>query len=226
MRYFALEKEPIAERQQELVEASEVYVNKRDEAPRCPLCGKYIGLMFWRPPFRIELEVWGDQWADIIELANDRLVSTRFVEAWGRSRLIGLSGFESIEVDNVQYRRRKLGPPPAYHRGVVCRSRTAIDQHASGFEWNAPPTCSECRTPDLLRRWRRIVFEPGSWGGEDIFFARGLHGSVFVTERFRDFCEAYRMKNTRFVPIEQYEHDFYARRRVDGSIIREGDPDY
>src|SRR5687768_16800236 len=47
-------------------------------------------------------------------------------------------------------------------------------------------------------RLRRVVLQPHSWSGEDIFFARGLPGTVFVSERFKSLCEDGRYSNCWF----------------------------
>ena len=45
--------------------------------------------------------------------------------------------------------------------------------------------------------------------GEDIFIARGLPGTIVVSERFKEWCEANEVRNAVFVPAEEYAHDFY-----------------
>ena len=51
----------------------------RGPAPRCPTCGGYTGMLAWLPPFRVELETWGNTVGDLA-LGNgaDILVSERF----------------------------------------------------------------------------------------------------------------------------------------------------
>jgi hypothetical protein len=61
----------------------------------------------------------------------------------------------------------------------------------------------------LLRRWQRVILEPGSWTGEDIFHARGLPATYITSERFKEVCERYRIANAVLIPAEEYGYDFY-----------------
>jgi hypothetical protein len=178
------------------------------DAPRCPKCGEFVGLLTWLPPFRVELELWGTEFGDFVfGIGNDFLVSQKFKELYRREGLTGLSGLEPVEVVRIKSRRRKRPDPPPYFRAVVTRSRTAIDLKASEFEWLEPPTCLECRVANIVR-WKRLVIEEGTWTGEDIFAARGLADTI-VSERFKEVCESDAIKNAIFIPAESYAHDFY-----------------
>ncbi|MBI4719476.1 MAG: hypothetical protein HY763_16900 [Planctomycetes bacterium] len=59
-----------------------------------------------------------------------------------------------------------------------------------------------------MRRWKRIVLEPETWSGEDIFIARGC-SAIITSERFRDFVERHKLLNIVLVPAEEYDYDFY-----------------
>ncbi|HEX3659491.1 MAG TPA: hypothetical protein VHV55_27130 [Pirellulales bacterium] len=179
------------------------------DAPRCENCGRYVGMRKWLPPYRVELEAWGNEFADIVSTGTDLLVSLPFKQAWGQSSLVGLSGFEAVEVVKITCHRKPIKDQPAYFRAAVHRSRTKINLAASEFEWQTPPTCPVCCLGDVVERWKRIVIDESTWSGEDVFIARGLPGTIIASERFREFCERNHMKNVAFVPAEDYGHDYY-----------------
>jgi hypothetical protein len=188
---------------------SEAEGSKQGNAPKCSKCGAYIGSLSWLPPFQVELELIGEQFGDFVFGAGDDfLVSESFVELYRRENLTGLAGLESVQVIKIKSRRRKRPDPPAYHRAVVSRGRTAIDLAASGFEWLEPPTCMECHSA-IIVRWQRIVIEDATWSGDDIFIPRGLPGAFIVSERFKHVCESNNVKNAIFLPAESYGRDFY-----------------
>jgi hypothetical protein len=35
------------------------------EAPRCPTCGRFVGMLKWQPPYRVEMDTWGDHFGDL-----------------------------------------------------------------------------------------------------------------------------------------------------------------
>ena len=209
MQFFVLKEEPIADVQKASIDVLKADGSRYGDAPRCETCDQYIGMRLWLPPYRVELETWGHEFADLAITGTDMLVSLRFRQAWERSRLVGLSGFDDVEVVTLKRHRKVIGDPPAYFRAVVSRSRTAIDLAASEFEWDKAPTCPTCRLGDNVKRWKRVIVEQDTWTGEDIFIARGLAGTIIVSERFKEFCERKNVKNAALLPAETYGHDFY-----------------
>jgi hypothetical protein len=157
------------------------------------------------------LELWGSAFGDLVfGTAYKLLVSDRFKTLFAESGLRGLEGFGPVEITRVIRRSKKApkGTPPGYYCVSAVRSRAVIDQPASGFEWREPPTCRECYKGHDIKRWKRIIFEPGTWSGEDVFEARGLSG-YFTSERFKEFCDEHDIKNAALIPAEEYGHDFY-----------------
>jgi hypothetical protein len=181
------------------------------EALRCPACGGFVSMLRWLAPHEAELETWGKSFGDLVYKGYDEiLVSERFKSLYERSGLSGLSTFDPVKIVKVIRRRKLIGDPPRYHRADIARSRAAIDQKSSGFVWEEPPTCPECRSGNGIKRWSRVVIEENTWSGEDVFQPRGL-AVILVTERFKEFCELNNIKNAYFVPAEEYGHDFYPR---------------
>jgi len=178
------------------------------DAPRCEVCGSFIGMLRWEPLLRAEIETWGTKLGDLAFGPGDSfLVSERFKALWERERLVGLHGFEPIEVVKVRHRGKRIKDgPPQYVRVFVSRSAVALDQERSGIQWTTPPTCSACREGRGLKGWERIVLEAEPL--EDLFEARGLPGQVLASERFKRFCEEHAITNCPLVPAERASHWF------------------
>lgn len=181
-------------------------------APTCPECGAFVGPLTWLPPFEVELESWSSQFGDIVfGLGQNLLVSQRFKLIWHEHGLTGLSGFEPVTVKRVVRRRGGRADAPLYYRAIVAYAGTSFDEEASGFEPRRDPhdnCCRVCRAPGFVKRWRRIVIREGTFSGEDVGIPRDL-GVNLVTDRFKKLCDEFGIKNTEFIPIEQYAHDYY-----------------
>lgn len=194
---------------------------KRGDASRCPKCGAFVGLKPRLPPIRIELETWGRRFGDLaFSTNNDVLVCERFRDAWLSSGLTGLSGFGSAEVVKITARRGKVPKPmPNYFVAMPGRSRAAVDDSASGIEYDRPWICEECRG-GLKMRLRRVVLEPNTWSGEDVFIARGLGGTIITSERFKEFCDRHAFSNCLLIEAERYHFDHVPWRRAAGADIK------
>jgi hypothetical protein len=180
----------------------------RGEAPRCPVCGGYVGMIPVMPPISAELGLWGRSYGDfafgpILEF----LVSERFKDAFLGAGLSGLPTFAPVRVVKTAFRRGRVkDPAPNYFLVLPIRSPAAIDIRASGMEHDRRVTCQTCRL-GLLRRYQRIVVEDGTWSGEDIFFARGLPGTILTSERFKTLCDRHAFTNCELIEAEHYGYD-------------------
>ncbi|HSP81388.1 MAG TPA: hypothetical protein VLQ93_22915 [Myxococcaceae bacterium] len=181
----------------------------RGEAPLCPSCGRALGMLEWLPPYRAELELYGEAPGDFVEGPGyEFLISERFAEAYRAEGLNGLIGFHPVEVMRV--RRKGKGPrPTAVPRYLVvsaCFGRAAVDEARSRIRRPGPITCAECRSAgvDTLHG---VALEPGTWQGEDLFRPRGLQGRLVVSARFRDFVERHGLHNMKLTPTEAFVWD-------------------
>ena len=210
MNFFALVS-PRGTGGRAVTDFSEAEPVHRGEAPRCTSCGGFVGMLPWLPPYRAELEVWGNEYGDIaFAPANELLVSERFATLYRAESLTGLEGFGEVEIHRVIRRggSKLRRPPPKYYCVHIVRSRAAINQAASEFIHERPIRCDECRVGSI-KRWSKIVMEERTWSGEDLFFARGLPGTIMTSERFKEFFGRNRMNNGILVAAAAYSHDFY-----------------
>lgn len=214
MRFFVLERKPTGASESGRTDVMQQEGFTVGEAPRCPACGGFIGMLKWLPPYRVEMDTWGDHFGDFAFGGGCEwfLVSDRFRSIYVRSGLKGLSGFDPVEVTKITRHNKKLrGNPPQYFKVDVVRSQTAVDQALSGFEWSEGASiCPVCLIPKegVIKRWSGIVIRSESWQGEDIFVPRG-GGELITTSRFKELCEGSEVKNAVFVPAESYGHDYY-----------------
>jgi hypothetical protein len=193
-----------------ITDFSPVEPHKIGDAPQCPACGTLIGMLPLLPRTKVELEVLGRRFGDVaFGPGNELLVSKHFRDNYLQAGLIGLSTFTRVEVETVRFRSRMFtGHVPFYFATVPVRGRAAIDTQASGIVYEEEPwTCQECRS-GLILRLARLAIEPGTWAGEDIFFARGLPGTVVTSQRFKDFCDAHHFANCILLDADRYSLDF------------------
>lgn len=209
MKFFVLQHHPEVSEVPAVTDFLYADGSPMGEAPRCPACGEYIGMLPLLPPIRVELETWGAEFGDsAFGVGDEFLVSDRFWNLYQASGLTGLIFVAPVEVLKVKSHRKLRQGQPKYHCCSVSWSRAAVDDVKSGLERQKPWTCKECRS-NGLRSLKRVVLEPNSWSGEDIFFARGLPGIFLASEKFQKFCQENRISNCLLVPAEEFCLDHY-----------------
>ena len=203
-------------------EFSDVRPVRTGDAPTCEKCGGFVGLLTCLPPYRVEIELWDSIFGDVaFGPGGDLLVSERFRTVWQERGLTGLQGFDAVEVARVKRHKRNkpgLSARPDYYRVSAVRSQAAIDDTRSGLEREGGEVCPACRTGERggAKRTRRIVLEPDTWTGEDIFIVRGLPGTRLASERFKSFFDDYEITSATLIPAEDYSFDFYPWEQADG----------
>jgi hypothetical protein len=192
---------------------------QRGDAPRCTRCGGPIDALITLPPIRVELETGGKRFGDLVfGVGNTVLVCERFKDEFVRSALTGFSGFAPVEVVKVIARSGKIPKHmPNYFYAVPGTSRAAIDYRKSEMEYERAWTCEECRI-GYIRRFQRVVLEPKTWSGEDVFIPRGLPGTIMTSERFKQFCDHHAFSNCLLIEAEHYHVDFMPWARGPGPV--------
>jgi hypothetical protein len=181
-------------------------------APKCPTCGNNIGMLPPIPPIHVIIETFGSQWGDIAFGPGDRiLASRRLIELLSRSGMSGLSEILPVTVEKTERRRGHLTEErPEYWLASIARSRTLLDEVASGLVREGEVVCNDCRIGGIIKRIDRIIVNEHSWDGYDIFEARGL-SDILVTERFVRMCEENNLVNCYFTPADEFGFDFYRK---------------
>jgi hypothetical protein len=184
----------------------------KGNAPKCPKCGAFIGLLEKLPPYRVHLETWGEEFGDLAFWMDSFLLSRRFREEFQNSGLKGLSSFERVEVLSHKRYGNARGKPPEYFWVLPQIGAARIDVEASGVEWgeNKRPTCELCLSGGgVLRRWRRVVVDKKSWNGDDVFYAFGIPGELLTSARFFEWAKSRYFRNLIMKPAIECSHDFY-----------------
>jgi len=210
MRFYVLEHRPMEWDSPACTESLQADGFETGEAPRCEACGGPIGMRLWLPPYRVEVETWGGCFGDLVStVSNDILISDKFRHVIEREHITGFEGFDPVEIVKVRKHKKFKGDPPQYCRVTVKHTQAAIDKAASGYVLEHPEKeCPVCRTGGgPIHRWERLVLEPGSWGDEDVFVARGA-AELFCVERFKEICERAELRNVLFVRPEECWGDF------------------
>lgn len=210
MRFYALEPDGRLMFGTKWAYADQIDPVLRGEAPRCPVCGSFIGGLAWLPPHRIKLssakpEKWGDfLWGAGFQL----MVSSHFKSLYEAEWLTGIVHFHP-PAEIVRVGTRKSGDLPLslpdYHLVEVKRGGANLDDVASKTI-RKTVKCEFCRADGFLSL-ERIIIEPGSWDESDIFIAWGLPGRILVSERFKLVVDKHNLKNTFLIPSENYAYD-------------------
>lgn len=189
--------------------------SRTGDAPRCAVCGKFVGMLPLLLPVRVELEAWGSRWGDVAFGPGDQiLVSDKLKRLFTEAGLVGFTRFDPVEIVKTHRLRSGAGDPPEYWLASIQRSLAALDETASDLIRDETPRCEECRLGGVLKRVRRVILEPGTWSGEDVFIARGLPGTILVSERFKRLCEDNDLANCSLVGAEEFGFDHYPLERT------------
>lgn len=182
---------------------------QRGDCNHCPVCDRPIGMLKWLPPHYLKLSsAKPEKWGDFLWGAGFRLlVSARFTAIYEAE---GLSGIAQLypAANVVRIGNKKMGDlipsPPEYHLIEIVWNAANLDDKSS----HVVRKQVECQFDrGAVESFERVVFEPGSWTGVDIFEARGLFGIIVVSERFRQIVEANALTNAQLIPSEMFAYD-------------------
>lgn len=184
----------------------------KSDAPRCPLCGAFVGMLVSMPPYRVRLETWGTGFGDLAFWMSDFLVSDRFRDAYQHSGLSHIGDFESVEVLSIRRYVKFSGETPSYFRAMPKIGSARIDPNASELVCSddKEPECKVCLSgAGAVKRWKRVAIDKSSWNGDDVFYPYGLTGTLVVTERFVNWSARFDFRNLVLNDANLSSHDFY-----------------
>ena len=213
MKFFVIEKRPKSNQFTEEYRTDFTYDDSvaKQDAPVCSVCGSFVGMLRAAPPFRVHLESWGRDYGDLAFGLSDFLVSGRFRDEFLSSGLCGLSGFDAVECLSSKSHGSAVKATPAYFRVVPTVGGARIDTIESKVEWckGREPSCQVCLSNGLLKRWKSVSIDDGSWSGDDVFYPYGLPGVLVASERFVEWSSECTFRNLIFRPASSVSHDFY-----------------
>lgn len=181
---------------------------------KCPVCGKPVTARRWMPPHQVILSrarpsKWGDfMWGP----ASSLLVSHNFKQLYELEGLTGISSFsDPVQIIRMGALKKGQFPaaPPVYHLLHVLWGGANQDDTASGLKLSHPADvkCTHCRSVRTGRSQDRVVIQPGSWNGKDVFIPRNAPVPFLVTERFKQMVQDHHLSNAWFIPAEYYAYD-------------------
>ena len=181
---------------------------------KCPVCGSPVTGKRWMPPHQVKLsKARPSKWADFMwGPVSSLLVSQNFKQIYEQKGLSGVSSFsEPVEIIRMGALKNGQFPaaPPVYHVVNVLWGGANQDDKASGLKFSNPSAvkCTHCRSVRAGRRQDRVILEPGSWNGKDVFIPRNAPVPFLVSERFKQVVEDHHLTNARFIPAEYYAYD-------------------
>lgn len=182
--------------------------------PVCPACHQTVGMLKWLPPHQVKLSSADPRkWCDFVWGAGfNLLASSRFREIYEQEGLKGIVLFYP-QAEIVRIGNRKTGELPSnlpvYHETEIEMLGPELDMVASSVVLSRGSTerCHYCHIVLNGRKLRqeRVVINPLSWQGEDIFAPRG-NPQFIVSERFRRVVEGNGLTNASFIPCEKYAY--------------------
>lgn len=186
--------------------------SRKGEAPRCAVCGNFIGMLPLLAPIEVEIESSGRRWGDLAFGPGDQiLVSGRLKEMYAEARLTGITQFNLAKIKKARMHRAIGVQPPPYYLASIIRSRATLDESRSHIVREAPWTCEECRIGGPIMRVSNLIVDSVSAQAEDIFLARGLPGIILTSDRFKHLCDTSDLVNCALIPAEQFSFDWYRR---------------
>lgn len=209
MKFFVLQN-PNVEAGDAITDFVAVVGSPVGEAPRCLVCGKFIGMLPLAPPIHVDVEAWGLRWGDVAFGPGDQiLISARLKKLFSDGGLVGFSQLARASIAKMRRRSTGAGDPPEYWLASIQHSRTAIDEAASDLVRDEVPECDDCRLGGVIKRIGKVIIRAGTWSGEDVFYARGLPGTILVSERFKRLCDEGGLANCLLVAAEEFSFDHY-----------------
>ena len=176
------------------------------EAPQCPVCGRYTGVLRWHPPFRVELEGYGRHWPDVgFGNTNDLLISQRAIEDWNLTSLKGPELLGPVEVAKAKWHGTRPERAAAFQVVRAVLSSDAIDDGASGVDREDGPACEVCRLAGVITKLDRIVLESENDVSRlDLHFIRGLPGVLMCSERLAERMRTSAVLGARLLPAAEF----------------------
>lgn len=189
-----------------------------DDCPRCPVCNRAVGMLYWLPPYEVIIKQ-PRRIGDFVAGSGDCdfLISERCLNLFHQQGLTGIQAVLPITVTRMgtTAAARQLKPPPLY--GVYLEhTLTRLKYDEMGIIWGEEPQTPYCQVcgpgggggPGWWMSRERVVVDPLSWTGEDIFFAMNGPGTILLSQKAADVILENGLTNATVIPCElaSYSH--------------------
>jgi hypothetical protein len=177
------------------VEFEKVDPVARREAPRCPKCGRFVGMMGWEAPRQARLISHGVSRSDVaFRSRSDFLVTERFVAAFAQLELTGIDSFDPVDTTGATFGMEWFFVQYEESRVRLDPSRSDVIGEPSGCTW--------CVYAGIDSVKHLAVQDIGAV--VDIARLRTLPSLVVVTERFLSLADVVELSNAAFVPLDEF----------------------
>jgi len=176
--------------------------------PLCPKCGSHIGYGYWVEPRKVILS--RSKYGDFVS-GITLLVSEHFKEAYEKSSLTGIKRFIPVEVCKVRHIRKNPPLPPKYYSLELGYSFARIDLEKSIIIGKHNDRFCELCNPlsSTTDKIEGLYIDDSNWGGEDIFHLHEMGCSVYISQRFVDFCLMNEFTNFLYVNTRELKFGFF-----------------
>lgn len=190
-------------------------VNRGEPDEYCPECGAPVTGLKWLPPYRIRLSSANpNKWGDFLWGVDFALmISGKLLKLYLKEYLSGIRAYTPpVEITRVGKFKHGYLPDnlPTYHLLDIPWDGANQDDESSELEWLGAPReyyCSyHARGKNIIRKQKRIIIEPGSWKGGDLFYVRGAPKVLLITERFERILWENNIKNVMITPAEVFSY--------------------
>ena len=189
-----------------------------DDCERCPKCNRPVSLLFYVPPFNIEIKQprrIGDFVGGIIPF--DLVVSERFMKEYLESNLNGILDFFELSVVKVGSKGSKDYDGPRLFSARIERPLTQVDYKKMDVKWDNKPTKGYCELcgpggggdNGTLKSYQRISVIENTWTGLDLFIPINFSGNILITKKAKEFIENNSFQNYQITIDKESKFDFY-----------------
>ena len=170
--------------------------------PKCPVCGSTVGPLQWDEPRKVIFSK--PKYGDLV-YGLKFLVSEKFKNLYENSDLKGIIEFIPVEIVKVRYLKQLSTEIPIYYSVRLIYSFARVDKNRSYITGHPDERyCSLCKpfgtTIDVIKG---IYIDETNWGGEDIFHLHEI-GSIFISQKFVDFCLINELTNLDYINTKNY----------------------
>jgi hypothetical protein len=188
------------------------------EFPKCPKCGRAVGMLYWLPPYDIIIKQpkkIGDFIGGVI--GTDLIVSEQFKVKYEQSNLKGIEQFIELNVFQMGAKKNTSYAIPKLFGASVKITNTQVDYDKMGVTWFSKPEKNICNLccpggggeGGIYQTYEKIVFKQDTLTDYDFFIAINFVGNIMLSERAKDFIEINKFTNVELTTDYETKHDIF-----------------
>jgi hypothetical protein len=179
-----------------------------EDCPRCPACGRELGMLIPKPPLVIDLEILCSIVPDLVIGSGEVLVSRALKSVWDQSDFVGLSGWVEVEIGSIlapNVTRVAIHEASPFYMPRIDIGPHRIDVHRTILTPNTSVTCSSCLSRSgPINQIERVELDFDDSRPSDFFIPYGLFGLKIITARLRACLEQEGLIVPPITPLTAY----------------------